>query len=203
LEIASLNVGRALIALACLVTAACGGTDRVAPPAAIPRALLQEARPIGKGERFHPPATGPVEGSCRNSLGSRYGVHLEVFAANRVVIVPAGIGTRPPRRLSSGRISSAGCYGSLVTLEPTGVVLVRPGPSLSVGAVFRSWGRLLSDTRVAGFRAAPGQAIRAFVGGRRWTGPPSRIPLKAHAEIVLEVGPYVPPHHSYTFPPGT
>jgi len=27
------------------------------------------------------------------------------------------------------------------------------------------------------------------------------VPLTAHAEVVLEVGPYVPPHRSYTFPP--
>jgi hypothetical protein len=29
------------------------------------------------------------------------------------------------------------------------------------------------------------------------------VPLTPHAEIVLEVGPHVPPHASYTFPPGT
>jgi len=29
------------------------------------------------------------------------------------------------------------------------------------------------------------------------------VPLARHSEIVLEVGPYVPPHRSYTFPPGT
>jgi len=26
--------------------------------------------------------------------------------------------------------------------------------------------------------------------------------LRRHAEIVLEIGPYVPPHARYTFPPG-
>jgi len=29
------------------------------------------------------------------------------------------------------------------------------------------------------------------------------VPLTRHAEIVLEIGPYVPPHLSYAFPPGT
>jgi len=29
------------------------------------------------------------------------------------------------------------------------------------------------------------------------------VPLTRHAEIVLEVGPHVPPHSSYMFPPGT
>jgi hypothetical protein len=51
-----------------------------------------------------------------------------------------------------------------------------------VGAVFRSWGQPLSATRLASFRA---------------------VPLTRHAEIVLEVGPHVPPHSSYAFPPGS
>jgi len=45
--------------------------------------------------------------------------------------------------------------------------------------------------------------VRAYVDGRRWTRTaPAAIPLTRHAEIVLELGPYVPPHRSFTFPPG-
>ena len=29
------------------------------------------------------------------------------------------------------------------------------------------------------------------------------IPLRRHAVIVLEIGPYVPPDDRYAFPPGT
>jgi hypothetical protein len=29
------------------------------------------------------------------------------------------------------------------------------------------------------------------------------VPLTRHAEIVLEVGPHVPSHSSYAFPPGS
>lgn len=130
-------------------------------------------------------------------------MHVEVFGANRVVIVPAGIGTRAPRKLSAGRISSARCFGDVVTLEPTGVTLVRPGPTISLAELFRAWGQPLSESRLATFSAARGQEVRVFVDGRRRVGPPGSVPLTRHAEIVLEVGPYVPPHHSYTFPPGT
>jgi hypothetical protein len=125
-----------------------------------------------------------------------------VFGADRVVIVPTGIGTRPPRGVSAGRIVSAGCYGSLVTLEPTGVVLVRPGPRLVLSDLFRAWGVPLSMRQVASFKAPAGGRVAVFVGGRRWRGEPGRVPLSRHAEIVLEVGPYVPPHSSYTFPAG-
>jgi hypothetical protein len=129
-------------------------------------------------------------------------VHVEVFGADRVVIVPAGIGVRPPIRLSAGRISSAGCLGSLVTLEPTGVVLVRPDSRLLLSDLFRSWGQPLSRRRVASFVASRGSRIAVFVDGRRWDGSPGSVRLSRHAEIVVEAGPFVPPHSSYTFPPG-
>ena len=185
------------------VLSACGSGTHRPPSTGIPRALALEARPIGRGPRFRPPATGPVIGRCRARLGPRFGVHVEVFAANRVVLVAAGIGARRPWALSAGRITSARCFGALVTVEPTGVVLISRGALLSVGGLFRSWGQPLSDRKLAGFEARPGRRVIAFVDGHRWAGSPARIPLVKHAEIVLEVGPFVPPHDSYTFPPRT
>jgi hypothetical protein len=170
--------------------------------APIPQGLLSQARPIGAGPGFQPPATGPVAGPCLPALGPRDGVHVEVFAANRVVLLPAGIGTRSPGTSVTGRITRASCYGALVTQDPTGLVLVRPGTSLTVAMLFRSWGQPLSATRLASFRAAPGARVAVFVDGRSWRGAPGAVPLTRHAEIVLEVGPHVPPHSSYAFPPG-
>ena len=190
---------------------ACGPVGPASQPAArpapsspaIPQALLREARPIGAGPRFHPPATGPVSDPCTPGLGPRDGVHVEVFAANRVLLLPAGIGTRAPRDLLDGRVTRAACYGQLVTLDPTGVVLVHPGAPPTLGALFRSWGQPLSSTRLASFTAPAGTQVTVFVDGRPWHGTPAAVPLTRHAEIVLEVGPYVPPHQSYSFPPGT
>lgn len=170
---------------------------------AIPQALLSEARPIGAGPRFHPSATGPVSGPCTPGLGPRDGVHVEVFAANRVLLLPAGLGTKPPRKLLDGRVTRAACYGQLVTLDPTGVVLIRPGARPTLGALFRSWGQPLSATRLTSFSAPAGTRVTIFVDGRAWPGAPAAVPLTRHAEIVLEVGPYVPPHLSYAFSPGT
>jgi hypothetical protein len=128
---------------------------------------------------------------------------VELFAADRVVLVAAGIGTRPPRRLSEGRISSARCYGELVTLDPTGLVLVPAGSRPVLANLFRAWGQPLSPQRLASFSASAGSSVSVFVDGQRWNGSPGSVPLVRHSEIVLEVGPYVPPHHAYTFPPGT
>jgi hypothetical protein len=125
-----------------------------------------------------------------------------VFAADRVVLLATGIGVKPPVQLNEGRIARARCYGDLVTLEPTGVVLLRPGVKLHLADVFRAWGQALSLRRLASFTAAPGERVLVFVNGLRWTGAPGSVPLSRHDEIVLEVGPHVPPHSTYTFPPG-
>jgi hypothetical protein len=199
-------MSRAILATALLAAVAlqgCGSGGGVGSTSGIPPALLREARPIGHGARFQPPARGVVIGRCSRRLGRRDGVHVELFAADRVVIVAAGIGTRPPLRYAAGRIAGAGCYGDLVTLEPTGVVLVRPGVHLRLPALFQAWGQPLTPYRLATFAAPAGTAVAAFVNGRRWHGSLASIPLTKHSEIVLEVGPHVPPHRSYTFPPAT
>jgi hypothetical protein len=196
----------AVLPVAAAVVSACASSQPPARPpatATIPRALLSEARPIGTGPRFTLPVSGPVAGACQPSLGPRVGVHVEVFAANRVLLLPAGIGAQQPWAKLDGRIASAPCYGALVTLDPTGLVLVRPGARLTLADLFRSWGEPLSRTRLTSFSASAGSQVAVFVDGRRWNGGPASVPLTRHAEIVLEVGPPVPPHSSYAFPPGT
>jgi hypothetical protein len=172
------------------------------PGGQIPASLAAAARPIGAGPRFRPAArSGPVPGRCASPLGRRAGVHLELFAANRAVLLTPGIGVRRPWRVAGGRITRARCYGALATVDPTGVVLTRPGARLTVGDVFRAWGRPLRARRLLSFH--PGGRVRAYVDGRRWTRTvPAAVPLTHHAEIVLELGPYVPPHRSFTFPAG-
>lgn len=196
------RAGAALVAVAILL-GGCGGSGSKPTHAGIPPALLAQARPIGRGARFHPPVRGPVIGDCRPRPGAREGAHVEIFAQNRVLLLAAGIGTLPPRRTFAGHITGARCYGALVTLDPTGLVLVRAGAKLDVADLFRSWGQPLSRVRLASFAAPAGTRVAVFVDGRRWRGAPGEVPLSRHSEIVLEVGPHVPPHASYRFPPGT
>jgi len=188
--------GRAVSLLACLAVAGCGGTapQRKSDP------LPPGTRPIGPGPRFHQPiAAGVKVAGCRpGPLGPRFGVHLELFGEGLVALFPAGLGTEPPRKVFSGRVVRARCHGPLVTIDPTGLVLLRPGIKASVGDVFALWGRPLGPHRAAAFRGA----VRAYVNGHRQPGPPQDIPLRRHDSIVLEVGPYVPPHRRYHFPAG-
>jgi len=149
--------------------------------------------PIGVGPRYHPTAynatvaAGRPVGSLRcTSSGASFAVHVELFARRRVVIVPPGIGIGPHR-----------CAYPLRTTAPTGVVHVaRRG--LTLGDLFRVWGRRLGPSVLLSFR----ERVSVFVGGHRWHGQPGAVPLTRHAQIVLEVGGYVPPHPSYLFPKG-
>ncbi|HZT16916.1 MAG TPA: hypothetical protein VFA19_13310 [Gaiellaceae bacterium] len=149
--------------------------------------------PIGVGPRFHPaPAAhgacrpGPIAGGAR--------VHLELFAARRVVIVPAGIGLRAAR-FRYGRAVAARCRTELWTLDPSGVVHVRGARTLA--DLFRVWGRALAPDRLLSFRGR----VRVYRNGDRLGVDPRRVALRDRDELVLELGPYVPPHRTYRFPP--
>jgi hypothetical protein len=165
--------------------------------------------PIGVGPRYHPPAAparvlrGEPVGALRCGAGGRrFGVHVELFAHGRVVVLPAGIGIAAPRRRVGAFVRPRGCSYAVRTLDPTGVVEVRRGASLTLAHVFAVWGLPLSETRLAGFSTRRGAPVRAYLAGRRWRGPVGAIPLRRHAQIVLELGGFVPPHRSFRFRSG-
>ena len=183
------SIGVALSAALALAVAGCGsaghssGTVEGTPTSAsvtIPASLLKEMRPIGAGRRFHPPVTGTPTGGCANARGNLE-AHIELFGANKVVLIAADVG------------HVHGCYGNAVTIDPTGTVFFRRGATLA--DLFRAWGQPLSATRMASFSGT----VRYYLDGKPVTHAPA---LSQHAEIVLEVGPYVPPHHTYAFPKG-
>jgi hypothetical protein len=163
----------------------------------IPASLLAGVRPIGRGPRFQPPISGGVPGRCEPTLGPRDAAHIEVFGANRVVLLAAGIGTGAPRHLTDGRLSEARCFGAVVTLDPTGIVYFRVGAGLTLGTVFSAWGQTLTPTRVASFSG--GRAF-VYVDGQLRRGAPAAVALRSGAEIVVEIGPHVPPHRRFVFP---
>jgi pimeloyl-ACP methyl ester carboxylesterase len=154
--------------------------------------------PIGRGALFHPSARVPAAGPGCATGGKRYGVHLELFARGFVALVPKGIGVAQPFTTRGAFVEPRGCTYSLRTLDPTGVIEVRAGTKATLGDFFELWGAPLSRTRFAGFTGL----VRAYVGGRPWRGDPGAIPLTRHAQIVLEIGPFIPPHRTYLFRPG-
>lgn len=163
--------------------------------------------PIGTGPRYRPaPAPAgvragrPIAGlSCRADT-TRFLVHVELFANRRVIPVPAGIGIARPFSAKGADVRPGGCVYPIHTTAPTGVVRVGIGTA-TLGQLLRVWGQALGTRRLLSF--ATTTAVRAFVDGRERHGNPRSIRLTPRAQIVLEIGGYVPPHTSYLFPKGT
>jgi hypothetical protein len=188
---------------ALVIAAVCGCGDKGGSPTRLP----QSAPSVGPTARHRPPplsaraARGkPIGGlRCRRAGVARYGAHLELFAARRVVLIPPGIGIAPPRRRTGAYVRGGRCSYALRTREPTGLIEVQRGPpAKTLGQLFAVWGQPLTRNAMAGFRGR----VHAYVDGGAWPRDPGAIPLRRHAQIVLEVGGYVRPHASYRFPPG-
>ena len=147
--------------------------------------------PVGPGAAYRPAAIArdgrPVGRLACGPAGRTFRVHLELFANRRVVIVPTGVG-----------VGRTGCVYPARTHTPTGVIEVATDSKLRLADVFRIWGRRLRPRSLASFSSAA--PVRAYVGGRRFVGRPADVPLTPNAQIVVELGPYVPPHPSFVFP---
>lgn len=201
-------VAHSLLAAAAFTTAALGGVGCGDAPhdPPVPR--------FGRGPQYRFTPSGAAATAARPIAGlrcgqpasdkaaDRFGVHLEVFANRRVVVIPAGIGVAPPRVRRGAYVTGGRCQYPARTLEPTGVIEVERGTQLALGHFFDLWGQPLSKVRLLGFRASPGRHVAAFVEGRPWRGDPRAIPLRRHTQIVLEVGGHFPPNKRYVFPPG-
>jgi len=158
--------------------------------------------PVGAGPKFQLPAASPAvqraapvgRFPCRADAGRRDEAHVELFAKRRVLLLPPGIGMAPPLALDGLDVRRARCSYAVRTTDPTGVVGF--AGKATVADLFAIWGQPLSATRLAGFHGR----VRAWVDGRRWHGAVGAIELTHHAEIVVELGGFVPPHASYRFP---
>lgn len=152
--------------------------------------------PIGSGPRYRPAATShrvraaqPVGAlRCSNAAARPVAFHVEIFANRRALLIPSGIGISPKR-----------CVYPLRTADPTGVVLVATDRRYRLGDLFRVWDQRLNSCALLSFRGP----VAVFVAGRRIHTDPTTLPLRHHAEIVIEIGGYIPPHASYRFPRGT
>jgi hypothetical protein len=176
-------------------------TESVLVPAAPP-----PPPPVSREPGFVLPAAprdvvgGRTVGGMTCTSGRAFdAVHVEIFVDRKVLLLPAGIGLRPPlRRASLSRLAGGRCAYPLHTLDPTGTVFVERSQPRVLADLFAVWGQRLTARRLLSFSGR----VRSFRNGREWRGDPRRIPLQRHDEVVLEIGGYVPPHSRYLFPAG-
>jgi len=148
-----------------------------------------------RGTGAAPVPSGDAAVPCSGTEMTRYHVHahLEVDVRGTRRTLPANIGVR------------SSCLFWLHTHDDTGLVHVEAdvADSYTLGQFFNVWGEPLSSDDVLGERAAAGEEVRVLVNGERYSGDPRTVPLVAHEQIVVQLGPPFPTPQSFTFPPGT
>jgi hypothetical protein len=180
----------------------------VAPGLAVPaHARPPVPTPIGSTANYRLPAAGGdvLRGAplgrlvCRPTGAEVRVAHVELFAAGRVLLIPPGVGIASPTL--SGAVATGGrCRYPIWTDDPTGIVHLTSATPATLASLFAVWGQPLGTHRMCGFRSR--RPVVAYVDGRRWRRGVRQVPLRSHAEIVVEIGRRIPPHTTYLFPGG-
>ncbi|HZT84447.1 MAG TPA: hypothetical protein VE984_03385 [Gaiellaceae bacterium] len=129
--------------------------------------------------------------SCSASEQLVFHIHarLTIFVDGRSERVPAGVGIADPQTQQTTRgpfVAQGACFSWLHTHAADGIIHIESPVhrTFTLGDFFDVWGQPLSSTQVG---PAKGK-VTAIVDGKVWLGDPRAIPLRAHAQIQLEVG---------------
>ena len=121
--------------------------------------------------------------SCDAQEGQRIHIH------QHLVIYDHGIQQLIPQYI--GIPIGGRCIYWLHTHTPDGIIHVEApmDRSFTLGDFFSVWGQPITRTQVASAKTKKGESTRVWVNGAIYNGDPAKIPLTAHADIVIQVGP--------------
>jgi hypothetical protein len=112
------------------------------------------------------------------------------------MLIPTGVGVAGARVVHAHVVSDR-CRYPLRTADPTGT-LELDGAGHRLDELFAIWGQRLDAGHLASFSGP----VRVYVNGRRLAlANPADTPLTDRAEVVVECGPFIPPHPRYVFAP--
>jgi len=131
-------------------------------------------------------------------LSVHYHAHLSIVYQGNEVNVPGNIGIE------------ANCFYWIHTHDTTGVIHIeapkaQANHTFTLGDFFNVWNQPLSKKQVANFTISGDTKLVVYIDGKVQPDgtDPTKIPLKNHEQIVLEITPpVVDPPPSYTFPAG-
>ena len=138
----------------------------------------------------------PVVGincEANEQLATHYHAHLDIIWKGQPVKVPANTGIQPT------------CLYWMHTHDDTGVIHIEApkkeaNRQFTLGDFFSVWGKPLDGKHVASLDVGPGDQMKVWVDGQPYTGDPSKIVLKSHEQIVIEIGPpFVDPPPGFTW----
>jgi hypothetical protein len=161
------------------------GTTTALPPWAAPQGAVAKAKAAGLD-------VASAEGTVNH-----FHTHLDVIVDGKQVVVPANVGID----------AQAQELSELHTHDTSGVLHIEsPAHRRYVlGQFFDEWGVRLNGSQVGGLKAGGGEALAAYVDGKKVAGNPASIELTAHREIALvfgKAGVKVNVPSSYDFPSG-
>ena len=121
--------------------------------------------------------------SCDAQEGQRIHIHqhLVILDHGQAVAIPQYIGIP----------AAARCIYWLHTHTPDGIIHIEAPKdrSFALGDFFAVWGQPLDRKHAATAETKKGESMRVWLNGTPYTGDPAKIPLTAHADIVIQVGP--------------
>ncbi|HEV3230757.1 MAG TPA: hypothetical protein VG245_00740 [Candidatus Dormibacteraeota bacterium] len=168
-------------------------------PTATPGMTISPTSGPGVGDTAGGGQGQDVDGiQCQSHEQVAYHVHAHLFIIldGKFQTVSALIGipldpTGQPR-----------CFYWLHTHDQSGIIHIEsPDQRLyTLGQFFDVWGQPLSRNGVATY-PVPNGDLTAYVDGQPYTGDPREIVLKAHTQVVLELGATSPPPE-FVFPAG-
>jgi hypothetical protein len=130
--------------------------------------------------------------SCDAQEGQRIHIHqhLVLLDHGKPVAIPASIGIPAGKR----------CIYWVHTHTPDGIIHIEAplDRSFTLGDFFMIWGQPLTRSQASGARATKGESLKVWVNGKPYKGDPAKIPLVAHADIVIEAGPPYPKPTPFT-----
>lgn len=141
-----------------------------------------------------------VQAAGMEMLKEHYHAHLSLFYEGEQIAVPYGIGILQPFRAVNGFVGQGQGFYWLHTHDATGIIHIESPEvqTYTLGQFFDVWGKPLGPDGAAGLNGK----VLAFVGSEPYHGNPRGIPLRAHEQITLVIGPPMVSLPTYVFPSG-
>jgi hypothetical protein len=146
------------------------------PRLAHAQGIARESDRVTRGE--------PIAGiACDAMEGQRIHIHqhLVLLDHGKPVPIPANVGQVPARN----------CLYWIHTHTPDGIIHIESPQSrtFTLADFFAIWGQPIGRRQVGSMHARKRRNLRVWVNGKAYYGDPGTVPLVAHADIVIEVGP--------------
>jgi hypothetical protein len=144
----------------------------------------------------HGQPVASIKCDASEQLSVHYHAHVAILYKGAPVSIPA----------QTGILRNQNCFYWMHTHSTSGIIHIEaPKDSASrqftTGDFFAIWNQPLSKRQVATFTVGKGDQLEMWVDGKPYTGDPSKIVLKSHTNVVIEIGPPLidpPPSFDWT-----